>query len=33
MCFLDEDNLLFFIGDAALMRRLEEVLPVRHRRL
>ncbi|PYV60405.1 MAG: hypothetical protein DMG98_02450 [Acidobacteria bacterium] len=33
MHFLDQDNLLFFINEPALMRRLEQVLPVRHRRL
>jgi len=33
MHFLDQDNLLFFINEPALMRRLEQVLPVRHRTL
>jgi len=33
MYFLDQANLLFFINDAALMRRLERVLQVRHRKL
>lgn len=33
MYFLDQDNLLFFINNAALMRRLEQVLQVRHRKL
>lgn len=33
MYFLDQNNLLFFINDVALMRRLEQVLQVRHRKL
>ncbi len=33
MYFLDQDNMLLFISDAALMRRLEQVLQVRHRKL
>ena len=33
MYFLDQDNLLFFISDPALMRRLELVFQVRHRKL
>ena len=33
MYFLDRDNMLFFINDTALMRRLEQALQIRHRRL
>lgn len=31
--FLDHENQLFFIGDVKLLRRLEKVLGVRHRKL
>jgi hypothetical protein len=31
--FLDHGNHLFFVGNVALLRRLEEALQVRHRKL